>query len=396
MRWTELTPFDVNVGLVYQLLCESGSLSRIELAERAQLAPASLTKISRQLISLKMIQEVSHQKSNGGRRAINLAATLQSQALIVQLHANSLELKLCTLDGQCLAQQTHMACPTAEELVAKLIAQCLQFIQQHSANPIAISVLSHARINHEQGELLEYAEQSLATPLPLVRSLQNAFGIFCTLHHTTYAQALTECFWGKVPEKQQILLIGSGKYITAWAMQAKDRLNPPPSTMAELGHIQVDPLGQRCHCGNFGCLDTVAGEAAMIVKVERFFDAGFASNLPRSALHLTAICDAAQQGDELCRRVLQEVAEALGKALAPAVNLLAPQQLIFTGPLARVLPYLSTPLMATLQRQSIARHHQQLTLTASSFDANNPYIGLAPIQQALFNGQLVKWLQAHR
>lgn len=33
--------------------------------------------------------------------------------------------------------------------------------------------------------------------------------------------------------------------------------------LGEIGHIQIDPLGERCHCGNFGCLETVASDAAI-------------------------------------------------------------------------------------------------------------------------------------
>lgn len=40
-------------------------------------------------------------------------------------------------------------------------------------------------------------------------------------------------------------------------------LSAATATSAKFGHIQVDPLGERCHCGNFGCLETVAANAAI-------------------------------------------------------------------------------------------------------------------------------------
>ena len=33
--------------------------------------------------------------------------------------------------------------------------------------------------------------------------------------------------------------------------------------VGEIGHIQVEPLGERCHCGNFGCLETIAANASI-------------------------------------------------------------------------------------------------------------------------------------
>src|SRR6185437_16415974 len=35
----------------------------------------------------------------------------------------------------------------------------------------------------------------------------------------------------------------------------------------ELGHVQVDPEGARCRCGNRGCLETVAGAQALLDRL---------------------------------------------------------------------------------------------------------------------------------
>uniref|UniRef100_UPI0020C2CC9A ROK family protein n=1 Tax=Salmonella enterica TaxID=28901 RepID=UPI0020C2CC9A len=37
--------------------------------------------------------------------------------------------------------------------------------------------------------------------------------------------------------------------------------------VGEIGHIQVEPLGERFHCGNFGCLETIAANAAIDHRV---------------------------------------------------------------------------------------------------------------------------------
>ncbi len=49
--------------------------------------------------------------------------------------------------------------------------------------------------------------------------------------------------------------------------------------VGEIGHIQVDPLGERCHCGNFGCLETVAANAAIEQRVRHLLEQGYQSRL---------------------------------------------------------------------------------------------------------------------
>ena len=61
----------LNSAAVYRLIDQYGPISRIQIAEQSQLAPASVTKITRQLIERGLIKEVDQQASTGGRRAIS-------------------------------------------------------------------------------------------------------------------------------------------------------------------------------------------------------------------------------------------------------------------------------------------------------------------------------------
>jgi N-acetylglucosamine repressor len=48
----------LNSAAVYRLIDQQGPISRIQIAELSQLAPASVTKISRQLLERGLIKEV--------------------------------------------------------------------------------------------------------------------------------------------------------------------------------------------------------------------------------------------------------------------------------------------------------------------------------------------------
>ncbi len=66
----------LNSAAVYRLIDQYGPISRIQIAEQSQLAPASVTKITRQLIERGLIKEVDQQASTGGRRAISTSVKL--------------------------------------------------------------------------------------------------------------------------------------------------------------------------------------------------------------------------------------------------------------------------------------------------------------------------------
>ncbi|WP_420711801.1 ROK family protein [Streptomyces sp. NRRL F-5123] len=96
----------------------------------------------------------------------------------------------------------------------------------------------------------------------------------------------------------------------------------------ELGHMPVRPEGPPCSCGATGCLETYAGEEALLRA------AGV------SAGRGPALKAAAVAGDPAALRALEEAGAALGIALSGAVNLLDPQAVVVGGPLADLAPWL--------------------------------------------------------
>ncbi len=49
----------LNSAVVYRIIDQNGPISRIQISEQSQLAPASVTKITRQLLERGLIKEVA-------------------------------------------------------------------------------------------------------------------------------------------------------------------------------------------------------------------------------------------------------------------------------------------------------------------------------------------------
>lgn len=105
----------------------------------------------------------------------------------------------------------------------------------------------------------------------------------------------------------------------------------------ELGHVPVRPDGPLCSCGARGCLETYAGEAALL-RAAGLAGPGASRSVPRGgAQRLRA---AAGRGDPAALAALADAGTALGIALGGAVNLLDPQAVVLGGPLAALAPWL--------------------------------------------------------
>ncbi len=105
----------------------------------------------------------------------------------------------------------------------------------------------------------------------------------------------------------------------------------------ELGHVVVDPSGARCACGARGCLETVAGRAAVLRAAGVPPRAGAAELLAR-----------AEAGEGRALAALAGAGRALGIALTAVVNVLDPEAVLLGGYLTPFTPWLEGPVSAEL------------------------------------------------
>jgi N-acetylglucosamine repressor len=98
----------------------------------------------------------------------------------------------------------------------------------------------------------------------------------------------------------------------------------------EIGHITVVEGGLQCRCGNFGCLETVAGTHAVIKRAQALTHNG---STPRPE-SIEDIHRAFQAGDTAARQVVLEVGRYLGMAAANLVGTLNIRRIVFMTELA--------------------------------------------------------------
>ncbi|GAJ25262.1 glucokinase [Liquorilactobacillus sucicola DSM 21376 = JCM 15457] len=105
----------------------------------------------------------------------------------------------------------------------------------------------------------------------------------------------------------------------------------------EVGHMNVEPNGYLCTCGNHGCLETYAS-ATGVVRVARDMAEEFSgdSQLKKQlddGQEITAkiVFDLAKQNDILAKMVIDRVCHYLGVACANIGNLLNPSFVVIGG-----------------------------------------------------------------
>lgn len=120
----------------------------------------------------------------------------------------------------------------------------------------------------------------------------------------------------------------------------------------EIGHITVRLDGPRCNCGKYGCLEALAGGAALRQHaLERL-------GQPLSAAELV---ERARKGEPGPLALVEEACVAMGQGLAIATELLEPEMIILGGGFTASWDFLGPKVLATLERLSRVPPRVELT-----------------------------------
>jgi predicted NBD/HSP70 family sugar kinase len=197
-------------------------------------------------------------------------------------------------------------------------------------------------LDHERGVCLFWAGAPAWAGAPLREILRTSLGMEVILDDHARAHALAQRRASPAdrvhPNALYLLLemgVGMGIFLGGRLYRGATRGG------GEIGHTLIDPTGPLCDCGKRGCLQAYAGGAALLRYVAEQWPPESSSLLrrlaPRGPAQLTVelIASAARLGDSTARAAIERAANALGIAIANAVQLLNPSLVVLAGKLAR-------------------------------------------------------------
>lgn len=156
-------------------------------------------------------------------------------------------------------------------------------------------------------------------------------------------------------------------------------------TSGEIGHITVDPEGRKCHCGNRGCLETMASGFWAVTWVKEQLDKGAGSWLRElyeadpDALEGETLVVAAQQRDPLALQAFERVGRSLGQAIAGVVHLLGIYRVVIGGRFARAWDVFELFLNEELFRRLTLFPREALSVVPAQLGDDAGLVGAAKL-----------------
>jgi glucokinase-like ROK family protein len=136
----------------------------------------------------------------------------------------------------------------------------------------------------------------------------------------------------------------------------------------DIGHVRASSDDVVCRCGNNGCLEALAGGAAI---AGRLSDSGLEASGSRDVVRFV------EQGNELATRSVRDAGRLIGQVLASMVNLLNPSMIMIGGDLARAESQLLAGIREVVYQRSTTLSTTDLSIVVSSLGDRSGVIGAA-------------------
>lgn len=389
----------MNTGSVYRLIDLHGPISRIELSKLAQLAPASITKIVRELLEAHLVKETEFQDvGSRGRPAIGLSLDTDAwHYLSVRIGREELMLSLRDLSSKLVIEDcVSLPMSHPQPLQDRILHEIDQFFIRHQRKLerlTAIAITAPGMVDAVAGVIHRmpfYDVEEMA----LGPALASRTGLPVFLQHDIYAWTMAEALYGAARGSLNVIQIVIDHNVGAGVITGGHLLHAGSRNLVEIGHTQVDPYGKRCYCGNNGCLETVASTESMLELAQQRLSVSMSSLLHGTPLTVDNLCDAALRGDQLAKDIIVDVGNNVGRIAAIMVNLFNPDKILVGSPLNRAASILYPAIMDCIQQQSLPAYSHNIQVEATAFYNQGTMPGAALVKEALYNGSLlVKLLQ---
>lgn len=251
-------------------------------------------------------------------------------AIGIDLGGTNLRCALISREGEIVRKLSE---PTSED-VQSAVFRLIGDLSSDSVTGVGLGVAG--LIDRRQGRVLVSPNLPGIQDMDLVGGIRQRFNLPVIIENDANAAAFGELVSGAGKGMSNFVLFTLGTGIGGGIIYDGNILG----VSAEIGHMSIDAEGEKCPCGNNGCLESYASARAILSKATSLLEKGRESILERychgNFYKLTAedIFSAALDGDMLSREVLKTAGRYLGIGIANMINIMSPEAVILTGGLA--------------------------------------------------------------
>ena len=338
---------------IFDAIASNRAISRIRLAEKYHIRLATVTEVTRQLLTDGVIREAGEDNSTGGRKPVLLEINSEAFYTIgITLTRNHLTGGLFNAASE---SKLEVSFPTNENLTGDdLLALLKKTVDRLlKASEIKPEMLKGIGIGFPANVEKNTGIYNGATYYPLLKGvkvkdfLSEKYHVPVIVDHDVVLMTMAEYYLSalNVPDNFAVLFIGSG--IGCRFIIDGEIYRGVSNRASEFGHLSLRHDGPPCYCGNRGCFERLAS----IEAIEQAYGSG---------KDFSQIVKLAKGNDEKALAVFRQTAEYIALAIANIQNLMDVDMVIINGDIVAARDVLIRELHRQLQLKTLHRREIDL------------------------------------
>ncbi|MGD0067569.1 MAG: ROK family transcriptional regulator [Streptosporangiaceae bacterium] len=325
--------------------------SRQDLSDATGLSTASVSNVTRELISEGIVTEAGLVDSDGGRPRVLLRMNPGYGYVIgVDVGETRVRAEMFDLTMTVRATADYPLDPAehdVDSMVDRISASLARVLADSGVGPAAIlgAGVGVPGVVEQGPEVLVHAQAYGWDAVPLERLLRPSAGFPLHIENGASTMAQAELWFGagRGARRAVVGLIGSG--VGASVITDGSGLGRRTATSAEWGHMTIRAGGRACRCGSRGCLEAYVGAEAVLERYGLPLPGGDQESRLAALMALAP-----------APAVLDETAFYLGAGIASLINLFTPERIILGGWAGLMLGERLMPAIREAARQHSLRH----------------------------------------
>ena len=364
-------------------------IARVDLARQMGLTRAAVTTIVKDLKELGVVREAKRHPD--GKRSIMLEIDPEIGYVVgIDMGATHVNMILADYAAQVLMELEKPLdiAQGPKVCLDNLYGYYQTFIKQAGLRLADISAIGLG----VPGPIVFNAGMVSFPPImpgwngfPIRDYLQNRCSCPIYLGNDAEFGALGEWAYGAGRSEDNLAYIKVGTGIGAGLLINGQIYRGTTGSAGEIGHITIDEKGPLCSCGNYGCLEAMAGGKAIARRAREAAQMGRKTILSEfedfDQLSARDVVMAARKGDLLAQEIIRETGVYLGTAVASLVNLFNPSMVVIGGKVAQSGDLLLEPIRRTVHARSLRGASKATRITAAFLGRRST--GMGAVVQAL-------------
>ena len=368
-----------------RLLRDEGPISRAELGDRLDLTrPRLLAEVER-LVAVGYIAEAGMAASRGGRRSTLVELQPRLRFAAVDLGASSIDIEVTNGRLEPVAAYRESAdIRSGPKVILHRVNELLAKARTDGAfdRLDAVGIGVPGPVSFRDGVPVSPPIMPGWDRYPVRELLAREHGCPAVVDNDVNIMAIGERHGGVAHSVDDFLFVKIGTGIGCGIHLGGDVYRGVDGCAGDIGHIQVDPNGPICSCGNAGCLEALFSGAALARDALAAARSGESPALAErlgvnGEVGARDVVDGAAEGDVTCIRLIRDGGRRVGATLATLVSFANPSMIVIGGGLAQLGHILLAEIRSVVYRRSLPLATGNLPVVLSELGARAGVSGAA-------------------